>query len=229
MANGHPLDRAVWNALTTRQARFALGDARALRFEPPIGLFAAAADGSAASLEALAALCPPGEGLALLEIDERPAPPGMAVIERGVCWQMVAEAITATEAAFAITPLTEDDAPAMLALATLTKPGPFFARTHQLGGFIGVRRDGALAAMAGERMKLPGFSEVSGVCTHPDHRGRGYAAALTARVAARILARGETPFLHVFADNAGAIAVYQTLGFRLRRAMALTVVGRGAI
>jgi len=114
----------------------------------------------------------------------------------------------------------------MLALATLTKPGPFFARTHQLGDFIGVKKNGALVAMAGERMKPPGFTEVSGVCTHPDHRGHGYAAGLSRIVASRILERGETPFLHAFATNTGAISVYRALGFALRRDITLTVLAR---
>jgi len=100
----------------------------------------------------------------------------------------------------------------MLALATLTRPGPFFDRTHQLGDFLGVRIEGQLVAMAGERMKPLGFTEVSVVCTHPDHRGRGYAGALMRLVAARILDHGETPFLHAYASNRGAIALYETRG-----------------
>jgi predicted GNAT family acetyltransferase len=115
----------------------------------------------------------------------------------------------------------------MLALATLTEPGPFFARTHQLGDFVGVRDGGRLMAMAGERMKPTGFTEVSGVCTHPDGRGRGYAGALTRAVVAKILARGEQPFLHVYAHNTGAIALYEALGFSLRRKMSMTVLTRG--
>jgi len=114
----------------------------------------------------------------------------------------------------------------MLALATLTKPGPFFARTHQLGDFVGVKRDGVLVAMAGERMKPAGFTEVSGVCTHPDHRGHGYAAGLSRIVAQRILARGEVPFLHAYATNTAAIAIYQALGFRLRLEATLTILAR---
>src|SRR5689334_2909734 len=125
---------------------------------------------------------------------------------------------------FAVEPLTDADAAQMLALATLTRPGPFFARTHQLGEFIGVRIDGQLAAMAGERMKPDGFTEVSGVCTHPDHRGRGYAGVLSSLVAERIIARGEVPFLHAFADNAAAIGLYETLGFRIRARPTMTVL-----
>src|SRR3546814_5008255 len=91
-------------------------------------------------------------------------------------------------------------------LATLTEPGPFFARTHVLGGFVGVREAGRLVAMAGERLKAPGFTEVSGVCTRPGWRGRGFAAELLGLVARRIAARGETPFLHAYADHNATIA-----------------------
>ena len=96
----------------------------------------------------------------------------------------------------------------------LTQPGPYAAHTNRLGDFIGVKQGGVLVAMAGERMKMPGLSEVSGVCTHPDHRGRGYAGALMRVVAERMLVRGETPWLHAYASNAGAIALYESLGFR---------------
>jgi len=114
----------------------------------------------------------------------------------------------------------------MLALATETRPGPFFARTHQLGDFVGVKAGGRLIAMAGERMKPEGYTEVSGVCTDPGHRGRGYAGALMRVVAHRILARGETPFLHSYAHNTGAIGLYQSLGFALRSEMTMQVLSR---
>jgi predicted GNAT family acetyltransferase len=105
-------------------------------------------------------------------------------------------------------------------------PGPFVERTHELGRFIGVRHEGQLVAMAGERMKPEGFTEISGVCTHPDHRGRGYAAALMCEVARAIFARGETPFLHAFDDNTNAIALYERLGFVTRWRPMLMVFGR---
>jgi predicted GNAT family acetyltransferase len=225
--DAHPLDRPVWNALATRQRGLAEGDAGALRLAPPYGLFAAAADHWPESLAALARLTPAEGQLALVEADPTPAIPGISIASHALIWQMVAEAIAPAKVSdFAITPLGEADAPQMLALATLTRPGPFFARTHQLGDFVGVKQDGRLLAMAGERMKPLGFTEVSGVCTDPNSRGRGYAGALMRLVATRILERGETPFLHTYAHNTGAIALYQSLGFVLRREMIMTVLER---
>ncbi len=226
MATDHPLDRPVWSALATRQAALALGDARARRFAPEYGLFAGAADASPACLAALAALIPAGGRVGIVEIEDMPTPPGVAVVSRALCCQMIAPALAPGEPSFAITPLTDADASEMLALATLTEPGPYFARTHQMGDFVGVRQDGVLVAMAGERLKPEGFTEVSAVCTHPDHRGRGYAKGLTRLVAKRILARGETPFLHVYAHRSAAIALYETLGFGLRTENTLTVLTR---
>jgi len=140
---------------------------------------------------------------------------------------MIADRITPAARAIDFLPLGEADAAEMRALARLTRPGPFAALTHRLGGFIGVRREGRLVAMAGERMRTGGFTEVSGVCTHPDHRGQGYAGALMRVVAARMLARGETPFLHTYADNRAAIGLYESLGFRLRAPLNMAVLVRG--
>lgn len=120
--------------------------------------------------------------------------------------------------------LGEADAAEMLALATLTRPGPFFVRTHRLGRFLGIRRGGRLVAMAGERLRPPGFTEVSGVCTHPDHRGHGHAARLMRAVADAILARGETPFLTCYADRPATIALYERLGFRTRATIQATIL-----
>ena len=224
----HPLDRPVWRALTSRQAHLARGNARAVRLDPDYGPFAAAADAAPGALAALVALVAQDDAVALIEAAPPPTPPGLIVERAGVLHQMMATKLKLKDPKCAIVPLSEADAAVMFALAALTEPGPFAARTHQLGDFIGVRVDSRLAAMAGERMKPAGFTEVSAVCTHPDFRGQGYAAALTGVVAARILARGETPFLHVYPHNTGAIAVYAALGFCLRRPMMLTVLTRGS-
>ena len=221
----HPLDRPIWASLTTRQASLARGDAHALRFDPDYAMFAAAADDSDEAMAALAALVATNGDTALVEADPAHTPLGVTVASQTLCHQMIAHALTPGEdPRFEIVPLGEDDAPQMFELATLTRPGPYFARTHRLGDFVGVKEDGRLIAMAGERMRPTGFTEVSGVCTHPDARGRGYAAALMRLVAARILARGETPFLHAYATNTGAIGLYETLGFALRREVTMTVL-----
>jgi len=226
MATFHPLDRPAWHALTTRQAHLAQGDAHAWRFAPEYGVFAAAADENFESQSALIALTPPEGAIALVETGPVAPPPGLTLRMQPMIHQMIATDFMPGEPDLDIVPLGDADAPEMLALATLTEPGPFFARTHQLGDFIGVKRDGRLIAMAGERMKVPGFTEVSAVCTHPDHRGHGYAGKLTRIVASRIAARGEMPFLHVYPHNKGAIALYEAMGFTLRREMVLSVMGR---
>jgi predicted GNAT family acetyltransferase len=224
MTRPHPLDRPIWSSLTSRQAHLAQGDGRALRFAPDYGMFAAAANDSAESLAAVAAMARIEGGIALVEADPGPDPPDATVATKALVNQMVLRDLPPGEVGFAFEDLTDDDAAEMLALATLTRPGPFFARTHQLGRFIGVKRDGRLVAMAGERMKPDGFTEVSGVCTHPDARGHGYGGGLSRVVTARILARGEVPFLHVYAHNTGAIGLYETLGFELRRTLTMTVL-----
>ncbi len=98
--------------------------------------------------------------------------------------------------------------------------------TRLLGSFWGVKEDGKLIAMAGERFKHPGYTEISGVCTHPDHLGRGLAHELCVMVAEQILARGETPYLHVFSTNVRAIKVYENLGFKTRRKVNASVLER---
>ncbi len=195
---------------------------RAWRLKRDYGMFAAPADHSAESLAALAALLPE-DGAPLIVVDGRACPPCPGAQLAGP-HEAVVQMICETPAAarppdFEMLSLTEDDAAEMYDLAMLTKPGPYARHTNRLGDFLGVRVDGALVAMAGERMRLPGLAEVSGVCTHPDHRGKGYAAGLIGGVMHRMRTKGETPFLHAMADNHGAIAVYERLGFRHRATM----------
>ena len=212
----HPLDRPIWTAMQTRQASLASGGARALRFPGEVSPFAATPDTSPASVEALAALLRAGEEFALLEPDFPAPPPGVSMAIGGACLQMLASAFTAGGRSAPFEPLGERDAAEMYDLAMLTKPGPFRARTHTLGRFIGVRDQGRLVAMAGERLNVEGFHEISAVCTHPEYRGRGYGAALMRAVGTRILDEGDTPFLHTYANNETAIALYQSLGFTVR-------------
>jgi ribosomal protein S18 acetylase RimI-like enzyme len=210
------LDRPIWNALSTKQARFAAGGAHALRYVDDVSPLSALADHSSQACAAMAALIAPGDNVSLVEAK---APPPPDSVEETLCaplLQMAAPNMQTAAATSDMQTLGDADAADMLALALLTKPGPFRARTHQLGRFIGVRDKGRLIAMAGERLHLEGFREISAVCTLPEFRGRGLGAALMRAVGARILADGEIPFLHCYPTNASAVALYERLGFSVR-------------
>jgi predicted GNAT family acetyltransferase len=220
-----PLESPVLSFLSGAGAPITLRAAGAMRLDPDFGLFAALDDSRAESLEAMAGHVRAHGPALFMQPDAPPAVPGTKVATQALGVQMVGEqAVERTAPAFEILPLSDDDAPEMLALATLTRPGPFARRTHELGAFVGAKEDGRLIAMAGERMRMPGLTEVSGVCTHPDRRGRGYAAGLMHHVAQQIRGRGETPFLHAYASNTGAIGLYETLGYRIRREVLVTVL-----
>lgn len=221
------LDRPIWSALSTRHRHLSLGSALARRYVKDVNLFAAAADDSPAALGALAHLVQPGEHVFVLQVPQILMPAGLSSIKAGAGVQMIAtRPLRAAPADEALVELTDADAPEMLALARLTEPGPFLARTHAMGRFLGIRIDGRLAAMAGERFRFPGYTEVSGVCTHPDFRHRGLARRLSTAVAAHIESRGERPFLHAWITNRPAIALYESLGFEIRAQVAVQVLER---
>lgn len=223
----HSLHRPVWNALNSGWKPLAQGNALALRIDPRYGPFAAAADASPAAQSALAALAPEQGELWIVEPDAQTPPPGMRLVREAMLAQMAADDIPGDAPAADIVTLTDEDAEEMRALALMTRPGPFLPLTHRLGRFIGIREQGRLIAMAGERMRMPGFAEVSGVCTHPDHRGRGHAKRLMRIVAKAMLERGETPFLHAYAAHEATVALYETLGFRIRVRMHMMVIAAG--
>lgn len=225
----HPLDRPVWSALKSRQAPLALGGSDALRFPSPVSPFIAARDMTEKSIAALAGLIEDGEEASIVE-REWPAPPrGYRLAASALCVQMIAERDAgAAGRDFPFEPLGDEDAGEIYALAMLTRPGPFRARTHTLGRFIGLRQNGRLIAMAGERLHLDGYREISAVCTHPDRRGRGIGAALIRAASARIRADGETPFLHSYAGNQAAIGLYRSLGFSVRTEITQFVWARAA-
>lgn len=224
------LDRPVWAALSTRHLPLSVGGALARRYAADINLFASARDDTTAALTALTELVQPGERIFILQVPDIVVPPGLEPVKAAKGVQMIATRSVAAVASGDddIVELTDADAPEMLALATLTEPGPFLARTHEMGTFRGIRIGGRLAAMAGERFRFPGYTEVSGVCTHPDFRGRGLARRLSGAVAARIEARGEQPFLHAWAGNRPAISLYESLGFEIRAEVDVKVLACAA-
>jgi predicted GNAT family acetyltransferase len=220
------LDRPVWASLASFHARLSIGGPLARRYASDVNLFASARDDTQPALAALAALVQDNEQVYLLQVAAIRLPPGVVALKQAKGVQMVARrSFQARAGKEEIVRLTDADAPEMLALAKLTEPGPFRARTHDMGTFIGIRIKGRLAAMAGERFRFRGYTEVSGVCTHPDFRGRGLARRLSATVAAGIEARGECPFLHAWCTNRAAISLYESLGFELRSEVNVAVLG----
>jgi ribosomal protein S18 acetylase RimI-like enzyme len=214
------LDNPVYAALSGPQERFAQVKGRARRFPPDMSPFAALPDDAGdADWRDLVDLVGAGGtvvGAAL------PAPPaGWPEPELWPGVQLVAGAGGAAPPAAPpvgdVVRLGDADVPEMLDLVVRTEPGPFAPRTVDFGGFLGVRVDGVLIAMAGQRLRVAGHTEVSAVCTLPSFRGRGLAGWLTSAVAAEIRARGDVPFVHALASNTGAIRLYEALGFRLRR------------
>lgn len=225
----NPLDQPIWASLTTYHAPLSEGNALARRFARDINLFASTRDDTPSAVSALGALVKPGESVFLLQVPKIVIPPGLVEVKPAKGVQMVATRSMIFETTHDIVTLTDEDAPEMLELATLTEPGPFLARTHTMGTFLGIRIGARLVAMAGERMRFPGHTEVSGVCTHPEFRGRGFARRLSAAVVAGIEARGDRAFLHAWKTNHSAISLYEGLGFKVRTEVNVAVLRRGDI
>jgi ribosomal protein S18 acetylase RimI-like enzyme len=225
IADVEPLDNPVWHALTGPQARFSEGSSLALRYQPDVATFSALPDEAGADAwQALAALVGPGGAAVIFRPAPLPPPADWEVPIRMDTLQMVAtEKIGEPDSGF--TRLGAADIAEMLALVARTRPGPFAQRTVELGTYLGRRSEsGALVAMAGERVHPAGYTEISAVCTDAEARKQGLATRLMRAIAAGIEARGETPMLHVLADNHSAIRVYEALGFDIRAAFETLIV-----
>jgi len=225
----HPLDNVIWKALTGLQSHLGVINDQSGKFLPEISLLGGLVAPTDDAFQSLALLVNSGErvGLFLDEIPITPKP--WRIFRSGPMLEMVYEGLSLPsdgKRSHEFQRLGEDDVPEMLALTELTKPGPFSKRTHEMGEYWGIRENGRLVAMAGERLRVSGCTEVSAVCTHPDHLGRGYATALIPMLVRRVWARGEWPFLHVRADNDRAVGLYEHLGFERRVLMYYVVLER---
>ncbi|ALG12061.1 GNAT family N-acetyltransferase [Kibdelosporangium phytohabitans] len=210
-----PLDNPVWTSLNGPHAHLAEKHGRALRYPVDVAPFLAVPDRlDEAVWRDAAELAGAGEELTLTGPHTLPPDswqvadviPGVQLVDDGIDARPDREAVR----------LGRADVPEMIDLVRRTRPGPFLPRTIELGTYLGIRRDGKLVAMAGERLRPPGWTEISAVCTDPAFRGNGLATRLVLAVAAGIADRGEIPFLHTGAANTGAIRLYESLGFRLR-------------
>jgi ribosomal protein S18 acetylase RimI-like enzyme len=219
----NPLDHPIWFALTSTHGAISQGNAIVRRYPPAIAPFAALSELSPECFNTLHALMSRSEHAVLFTLEPVNAGEGFKTVLAATGEQMIG---TPAETAISaeVVRLGVDDAPAMVGLAELTKPGPFTLRTHELGTFLGIKVDGRLVAMTGERMKPAKYTEITAVCVHPEYRGRGYAQMLLSAISRQIVARGETPFLHVFSDNAAAIALYRRQGMKTRRRIHVTVL-----
>jgi Predicted acetyltransferase len=221
------LDNPFWSSLTTGHAHFALGGPLARRYPSDISPISGLAAPEPANVTALETIVDVGDDMATV---------ARSVPELSAHWEILYESRVTQMIRSERTPLPEANVDAsalgpadvseMLALVELTKPGPFRPRTIELGAYIGVRDSGRLVAMAGERLWIDDFREVSAVCTHPDMQGRGYARALIARVVNAMMRAGQTPILHVESANRRAIELYVSLGFRRRSELSLLYAKR---
>lgn len=226
MDRNEQLDNPVWHSLAGRRRAFGAVRGGAAVLDPDVGPFAGVRD--AGGWDDLRDLIGPGHATVVLSPPEIPHGWTAEIVIPGVA--MVAEADFASAAPadlavdLAVEPIGVEHADEVLALIDVTQPGPFARRTLELGGYVGIRENGALVAMAGERFQTDGATEVSAVATLPSHRGRGLAGALTRLVSHRIQQRGETAFLHAAASNVNAIRLYEALGFARRREVEFVVV-----
>lgn len=222
--NLSPLDNPVWHALNSYHDHLAIRGEGAVRYPPDIFSGAATLENSSLEFTNLRGLVETNEIVGVLGAlpDDLS---GWEVIFIDQARQFIHENLKPAKRVDAVV-LTAEDVPEILDLVNLAQPGPFSPRAIELGQYLGLRQDGHLVAMAGQRLHLPGFCEVSTVCTHPDYRGHGYGGALTAMVAESILERQETPFLHVAPGNDRALRLYLKLGFRIRREIQLSMLKR---
>lgn len=212
------LDNPVWNALISNNRFLANGNDQVKYFDKEVSPFAALRENSAENFQMLYEMMPAGRPVLFVAPVETeiPAPWKLLQVIKG--YQMVCHQVSLKEetAGPEIIPLSAEHVPEMVALARLTKPGPFEDRTIAFGHYTGIFENGKLAAMTGQRMHIDHYAEVSAVCTHPDYTGKGYARALLRHHLNRISAAGDIPILHVKDDNERAIRVYESLGFTVR-------------
>jgi len=217
------LDNPVYASLSGPHAGMAEVCGRARRYPADVAPFLALpADVTDRDWQDAIELLPPATPVATLR-----APAGVpeqwSVIRTFEVVQMVGHDLVGADAPDAVR-LGPADVAEMDALVRQTNPGPFLRRTVELGDYYGVRRDGQLIAMAGERLHAPGWTEISAVCTAPSHRGQGIATRLIRALTAGIERRSERAFLHTGPSNTTAIALYEELGFRVRRRLTITVI-----
>ena len=219
----HPLDNIAWNSLTTRHRALGVVGEKAAAYHPQISMIAAVAEETTEAYNELATIIQQGDPVALIGNKVPDNIPQWTIMRRAEAYQMTTDKPIDYRQA-EVEPLTPVDVPAIMELVKLTNPGPFSHRTIEMGTYIGIKKHGQLIAMGGERMKPQGYTEISAICTHPEHRGKGYATTITGILTNHILEQGETPILHVFTQNTPATKLYQKLGYKTRTKIPVTAI-----
>jgi GNAT superfamily N-acetyltransferase len=223
----HILDNPVWEALVSEDKRFNRGTHALAFFPEDVSPFVGMKHWDDHDLAILEKELPSDRSFYVMIADQVRIPDCFQVVFTTTLYQMVCTRFQPIfDSSLSIRQLGDADVPAMLELTSLTKPGPFLQHTIDFGNYVGIHSDGELLAMAGERLHVNGYTEVSAVCSHPDHLGKGYASQLMSHACDTIIQRGNIPFLHVKQDNTRAIAKYEHLGFSIRSAFYFAVIKR---
>ena len=221
----HVLDNPAWNAMASANSHLALGNDRVKFFPEEVGPFAALKNYDEQSFLELHDLIPPGRTIAIPNSNLLSIPKNWKVKDRFDVPQMIFNQNTLQSISFPdIVPLCQKDILQMIALTQLTHPGPFLQRTIEFGNYTGIFNSGELIAMAGQRMHANKYIEISAVCTHPKHTGKGYGSSLINNQVQKIVEEGNIPFLHAKADNQHAINLYKHLGFTVRCKMNIYIL-----
>ena len=215
---GHVLDNPIWYALNSHHAHIAIGTEWVKRYPSDVSVACALANHSDAAFKNLEEFIAPDDTILLIEANPPDDLAGWTIERTARLDQLVCEApLPQPKTDLDVVELNPADVPDMFALiASAPHPAPFFPRTVEIGRYVGIRQQGQLVAMGGERYHLTGYCELSGIYTHPDWQGRGYARLLTTILTNGIWDRGETPFLHVYPDNASAYHLYETMHYHKR-------------
>jgi ribosomal protein S18 acetylase RimI-like enzyme len=214
----HILDNPAWNALISGNKHLSNGSEGVKYFDKEISPFVAFKENTPESFQLLYELIPHNNPVIFISPHKMDIPGRWKVLLCVEVIQMVCDdVIKKTYRGPELISLTVEHVPQMMALTKLTNPGPFAEKTIDFGHYRGIFDGDKLVAMAGQRLHIFNYAEVSAVCTHPDYSGRGYARQLLLYQMNRIIAASDIPFLHVRNDNERAIKVYSALGFVTRR------------
>lgn len=211
------LDNPVWEALSSKQSNFNIGNEVLKYFASDIAPFVGLKHWDANDLHELIDQLPAQRSFSVMKANKEELPASFEIVFSTPLYQMYCPVLKpVTNNTIIIRCLIKEDVPMMLELTAKTKPGPFYERTIEFGNYLGIFNNNKLVAMTGDRLSLNGYTEISAICTNPDHLGNGYASYLITKASERIIQEGNIPFLHVRTDNLRAIEVYKKMGFEIR-------------